>query len=224
VRRGLGDAHQAIPPSGVTPNDPPNTASEHPGEGRLARNSLIFGVGEDHVVVERSLKQELSTPVWRYMDASNAPVDKAYKRLSLQPQRQCRWREFRRALCCLLDEKRPLLATAMIDDAAHYVHLTPASGGFSIYVSKEENGVFLLSFGGWFDEFENATVVVSLIKEALAGRIRTRTEKIKGKIKSTSAEIHTDGDHWISFGEISYFLFNPLARTPVVTYQQFEFS
>ena len=103
-----------------------------------------------------------------------------------------------------------------------YFRLDPRHGGFLIQVSQESNRTFLVSFGSWFDEFETAISVFNIIKDALAGRIRTKSEYVGGKLSGCAVELITKEKDWVEFAKVSYPRLSLFRRERETTYAHFH--
>lgn len=101
-----------------------------------------------------------------------------------------------------------------------FLEIHGGSHGFRIQAGVEQRG-FWLSMGTWFDDFESASMVLSLINKAISGQARVRTEKRGSKILVSSLEIFVQGQ-WIEKSQMGYPSWSLFRKDTDVSYQYFD--
>ncbi len=99
-----------------------------------------------------------------------------------------------------------------------WIRITPTAAGFVIIASVDEQGRYILHFGGWHEDALSPSEIITLIDMALAGKLRLIDDCVGGKPFSHTIQIKPLHSDWVTTGEISYFRFfqNWRVRTSTV--------
>lgn len=106
--------------------------------------------------------------------------------------------------------------------APTFVLMEPTENGFPIAVGMDDQARLLLSMGAWFDEYDCNAPLLEIIRQALDGRIRTKTAKLGTKLKSCSLEMRRNGEDWLGFACVGYVRWSLFSRKEHICYRRFD--